>query len=550
MAPVIGLDVGGANTKAAVVDGDDAVRTVSEPFEVWREPDGLPGVIADVVGRLGLDDAPVALTTTAELVDVFASKREGVLHVLDAARQALPGRRLRVMTTAGELVSLERGARRAAACAAANWVATALLVARSLPDAILVDCGGTTTDVIPIAAGEVAARGRTDLERLLAGELVYTGALRTNVAAVVSHVPIGGRPCPVSSELFAIAADAHLLRGALTPEQCTCTFPDDRGAAPGEVRARLARVVCADPEQLADGDLEAIAGRRRGGAGSRDRGGPSRASPRTLPPAPRWSPSASARSSPARRPSAAASRSTRTRPCSPLPGRAERSPPRSRCRCSAVSELRRCWSSRSAAGSCATQGLEGLRRACAEVNALAQPPPVLVVPGGGPFADAVRAVDAQVGLGDDVAHALALRAMDQLGLLLARLLPAAEPLTALVAPRALGLLVAAPAFAGRPEVPESWAVTSDSLAVLAAGAIGAEEAILLKPVAGVLARWPSEDPPLPELTAGRAAGAAGRRGRAGRRPLPARGRAPHRRGRCRSGAPDAISPAGTRIVPD
>ena len=59
----------------------------------------------------------------------------------------------------------------------------------------------------------------------------------------------------------------------------------------------------------------------------------------------------------------------------------------------------------------------------------------------------------------------------------------------------------APAFAGRPEVPESWAVTSDSLAVLAAGAIGADEAILLKPVAGVMARWPSDDPPLPRLTA-------------------------------------------------
>jgi hypothetical protein len=105
----------------------------------------------------------------------------------------------------------------------------------------------------------VAARGRTDVERLRHGELVYTGALRTNVAAVLSHVPIGGRPCPVASELFAITADAHLLRGRLTPEQCTCTFPDHRGASPSEVRRRLARVVCADPEELADGDLEAVA---------------------------------------------------------------------------------------------------------------------------------------------------------------------------------------------------------------------------------------------------------------------------------------------------
>jgi (4-(4-[2-(gamma-L-glutamylamino)ethyl]phenoxymethyl)furan-2-yl)methanamine synthase len=259
MAPVIGIDVGGANTKAAVVQDDLEVRIVSEPYEVWGDLDAMSDVIADVVGRLGLDGSDVALTTTAELVDVFASKREGVLYVLEAARRALPGRALRVMTTAGELVAFDAARAAPLACAAANWMATALVVARSVRDAILLDCGGTTTDLIPIAGGAIVAEGRTDVERLLAGELVYTGALRTNIAAVLSHVPIGGRPCPVTAELFAIAADAHLLRGNLAPEQCTCSFPDGRGTSPGEVRSRLARVVCADPEQLAEGDLEAIA---------------------------------------------------------------------------------------------------------------------------------------------------------------------------------------------------------------------------------------------------------------------------------------------------
>jgi aspartokinase-like uncharacterized kinase len=147
------------------------------------------------------------------------------------------------------------------------------------------------------------------------------------------------------------------------------------------------------------------------------------------------------------------------------------------------------------------EGAEGLRRACAEVIEMAARRPVLVVPGGAAFADAVRSVDAQVGLGDRVAHVLALRAMDQFGVVLRGMLAAPEVFTALTAPRSLGLLAAAPAFAGRPEVPESWAVTSDSLAVFAAAAIGADEAVLLKPVAGVLARWPSDDPPLPSLTA-------------------------------------------------
>lgn len=183
--------------------------------------------------------------------------------------------------------------------------------------------------------------------------------------------------------------------------------------------------------------------------------------------------------------------------------RVETSPPLSRCRSSAVPEARPVVV-KIGGGLLRDEGLRGLRRACAEAERMAARRPVLVVPGGGAFADAVRVVDAQVGLAGAVAHVLALRAMDQLGVLLAELLPGAERLPDLESPRALALLEVEAAFAGRPDVPESWAVTSDSLAVLAAAAIGAEEAVLLKPVDGVLAHWPSDDPggyPIPALTA-------------------------------------------------
>jgi aspartokinase-like uncharacterized kinase len=194
------------------------------------------------------------------------------------------------------------------------------------------------------------------------------------------------------------------------------------------------------------------------------------------------------------------------------------------------------------------RGLDGLRQACAHVLELSRERPVLVVPGGGPFADAVRALDAEVGLADDAAHALALGAMDQLGALLAPLLPGAEPLAGLAAPRRLGLLAAARAFAGRPEIPESWAVTSDSLAVLAAAAVGGEEAVLLKPVAGILARWPSDDPPVARLTAGELQ--ALQRGGGGGAVDPYLPEAVRRTGvAVVVREPGRSRPAGTRIVP-
>ena len=119
--------------------------------------------------------------------------------------------------------------------------------------------GSTTADVIPIAAGRVAAEGRTDLDRLLAGELVYTGALRTNLATIAPRVPVRGRWCPVASELFAISGDVHLILGHLAPEAYTCPTPDGRAASVECARERVARLVCADMEQLGVAEVEAIA---------------------------------------------------------------------------------------------------------------------------------------------------------------------------------------------------------------------------------------------------------------------------------------------------
>jgi (4-(4-[2-(gamma-L-glutamylamino)ethyl]phenoxymethyl)furan-2-yl)methanamine synthase len=195
---------------------------------------------------------------TAELSDEFSTKREGVAFVLDAVAAAVDAPVL-ALTTDGELVDLDDARARPLDVAAANWVASALAVGRRHPDALMIDVGSTTADVIPIAGGRVAASGRTDLDRLLAGELVYTGALRTNLAAIAPRVPVRGGWCPVASELFAISGDVHLALAHLGPDAYTCPTPDGRPATVEHARARIARLVCADTEQLAPAEIDAIA---------------------------------------------------------------------------------------------------------------------------------------------------------------------------------------------------------------------------------------------------------------------------------------------------
>src|SRR5215217_1014121 len=259
-AATLAVDIGGANTKAAWLEGE-SLRTVSRPFEVWRDRAALSAVLRDVAAEVASGPVQaVAITMTAELSDAFRTKGEGVAFVLDAAQDALGAQPLSVLTTAGELVPVEAARARPWDVAAANWVATALAVADAHPDALLIDVGSTTADVVPIAAGRVAATGHNDLERLAAGELVYTGVLRTNLAAIAPRVPVRGGWCPVASEYFAISADVHLVLGHLMRDAYDCPTPDGRAATVPFARERIARLVCSDVDQLAADEIDAIAG--------------------------------------------------------------------------------------------------------------------------------------------------------------------------------------------------------------------------------------------------------------------------------------------------
>jgi aspartokinase-like uncharacterized kinase len=112
--------------------------------------------------------------------------------------------------------------------------------------------------------------------------------------------------------------------------------------------------------------------------------------------------------------------------------------------------------------------------------------PRLVVPGGGPFADAVRAAQARLGFDDLAAHRMAILAMQQYGLLLQAIEPRLGlvedegEIRALIAARAAGVWLPW-AMAGRDDtIRASWEVTSDSLALILATRLGASRLILVK----------------------------------------------------------------------
>jgi aspartokinase-like uncharacterized kinase len=130
------------------------------------------------------------------------------------------------------------------------------------------------------------------------------------------------------------------------------------------------------------------------------------------------------------------------------------------------------------------------RRALTAVGRLAGTQRILVLPGGGVFADEVRVAQGTRGFSDDAAHWLAILAMDRLARVIAAELEGAQLITlrseaapVLDAGRVPVLAPHAWMRAADP-LPHSWDITSDSVAAFIAGALGADELILLKPVDG------------------------------------------------------------------
>jgi probable H4MPT-linked C1 transfer pathway protein len=132
-------------------------------------------------------------------------------------------------------------------------------VAQHFRDTILIDTGSTTTDIIPIKAGKIIAVGRTDPERLVSGELVFTGALRTPVPTMTTALSYRGKPCRVSSEKFALSADVHLVLRHITENEYTCETADGRAKNRRDSLARIARVICADVEMLTAREITSLA---------------------------------------------------------------------------------------------------------------------------------------------------------------------------------------------------------------------------------------------------------------------------------------------------
>ena len=233
-------------------------------FPMWQQHKQLVEALRRLIAGAPKADH-LAATMTGELADCFATKAEGVQlhHIIDAASWSP---RLMVATTRiywnnGMLVSPVVALKQPLSAAASNWHALARFAGRYMRQGpgLLIDIGSTTCDIIPLVDGQPTAKATTDPERLLSGELVYTGVERSPVCALIPAAPWRGQQCPVAQEYFASTWDVYLTLGDLPEEPKAIHTADNRPATKDAARDRLARSICADREMFSEADAHAMA---------------------------------------------------------------------------------------------------------------------------------------------------------------------------------------------------------------------------------------------------------------------------------------------------
>ena len=258
----VGLDIGGANIKIADTSG----RCQSLTFPMWTDFKTLPKTLSKLVRDFSLNDSPqVVATMTGELADCFASKKEGVAFICDALAKATYDCLVyRIANDGDELVGTNQAKQSWQSVAAANWHALTSFVARSMSErscGILFDIGSTTTDIIPFADKRCVSKSGMDIDRIQAGELVYTGIVRSPVCALIQEFDFEDKCYSIAQELFATALDAYLVLGKIPESQTSRFTADGRPATIVCAKQRLARCLCADATEISDALIARIAQR-------------------------------------------------------------------------------------------------------------------------------------------------------------------------------------------------------------------------------------------------------------------------------------------------
>jgi len=241
----IGWDIGGAHVKAVQLDAASKVQLASQVYcPLWRGLHALNLAMDSVLTEFNGNKNSIThfVTMTGELADIFSDRHAGVMQIAQFISKKLSGK---VLFYAGKkgFVSMDAVEENIANIASMNWLASAQYLARNVQQALFLDIGSTTTDIMLIDNGRPQVLGFNDALRMQADELVYTGVVRTPLMALTQKIAFAGNMVNVAAEHFATTADVYTLTGDLLLAENMAETADGADKSIEASARRIARMI-------------------------------------------------------------------------------------------------------------------------------------------------------------------------------------------------------------------------------------------------------------------------------------------------------------------
>ncbi len=242
----IGWDIGGAHLKVACVNSLGKLEYVEQfATPLWQGLQQLEDSFPVVLNKLPVGTQSHCLTMTAELVDIFTSRQEGISSLINLCENKL-GKNINLYASEHGFVNSNSVIERINDIASANWHASATFTANKVSNGLFIDIGSTTTDIIPLVNRVVVNRGNDDQSRMHFDELVYTGVIRTPLMALSNRVPFNGNWQTLAAEYFSTTADIYRILGLIDIEDDQMATADGKGKDIESSIRRLARMLGTD----------------------------------------------------------------------------------------------------------------------------------------------------------------------------------------------------------------------------------------------------------------------------------------------------------------
>lgn len=253
MSHVVGWDLGGAHLKAALVSEGRSRATWQVACPLWQGLRSLDHAIDKVKANLPIDCVH-GVTMTGEMVDLFDDRSIGVQTLLERFSKKIGPQHCFVFQD-GIFIPLSKfDSKKFKKIASNNWQISLSYLAQLEKNALLIDIGSTTCDILSVRNHHPVARGHDDFTRQRYDELIYMGVVRTPLMALSDQVPFQGERVPLMAEHFATIGDVYRILNLLPEKADHAETADGKPKTKAASMQRLARMIGLDRD---DAPIEA-----------------------------------------------------------------------------------------------------------------------------------------------------------------------------------------------------------------------------------------------------------------------------------------------------